>query len=116
MSKDKVFIVLTHMNSPKKGVKDQWETTETIEFVDTVRKKHYSSASIIADYINKEIVKGKAIGVTDYAKIEEYVRQKYGPQMKILDKQYRPEDLSVSAAGDQTQVMVGADGAIVVSD
>ena len=114
MSKDKVYIVLSHMNSLKQGSSKEWEVTETVEFVDTVKKKHYAMATVIADYINHDIIKGKGTGITDYEKFEEYVRQKYGPQMKILDKQFRPENLVANVEGNQTPVGVGADGAIVV--
>jgi len=120
MRKDKVFIVLSHMNSLKKGSQTDWEVTETVEFVSGLKKKHMSMATVIGDYMNKEIIKGKGMGVTDYEKFEEYVRQKYGPQMKVLDKQFRPEDLSPAIDAGQN-IVVDASGnlsaeAITVSD
>ena len=121
MSKDKVFIVLSHKNSLKKGSRTDWEVTETVEFVNCLRNKHTTLSTVIIDYINREIIKGKSAGITDYQKVEDYVRSKYGPQMKILDKQYRPENLSVDTKGDTLTVVADQSGnlhaeAIMVSD
>ncbi len=109
MSKDRVYLVLSHQNSLKKGSKSEWEVTETIEFVNCLKKKHNSMATVIGDYLERKIIKGSASGITDYERFEEYVRSKYGPQMKILDKSYRPEDLSI-VDGDTTPIIADQDG------
>jgi hypothetical protein len=121
MSKEKVFIVVSHINNLKKGSKTEWEVTETVEFVNHLKKKHLSMSTAIGDYLNRKMFKGASIGLDDYDKFEGYVRQKYGPQMKELDKAYRPVDLSVSPEGDQRPVAADKDGvlhaeAITVSD
>lgn len=99
MSKEKVFIVVTHLNSPKKGSHPghadkkeiQWEVSEHVEFVNQVRKKHISTASAIGDYINRKMVIGSRHGVTEYEKFEEYIRTKYKKQMDELDSAYDAE-------------------------
>jgi len=99
MSKEKVFIVLSHKNSLKrdpktgKGMADQWEVSETVEFVNQIRNKHTSTASAIGDYINRKMVIGSRYGVTEYDKFEEYVRKKYAKQMAQLDAAYREQQV-----------------------
>ena len=99
MSKEKVFIILSHKNSLKrdpktgKGMADQWEVSETVEFVNQVRNKHTSTASAIGDYLNKKMILGSRYGVTDYDKFEEYVRKKYPKQMAELDAAYRAQQV-----------------------
>jgi hypothetical protein len=102
MSKEKVFIVVTHLNSPAKGShpgrnnKDEikWEVTENVEFVNQVRNKHISTASAIGDYINRKMVIGARHGVTEYEKFEEYIRTKYKKQMDELDTAYRDQQVA----------------------
>lgn len=89
MSKEKVFIVLVHKNMRKKGTIDEWEVQEIIECVDELRKRHYSYASIIGDYLNRKMIVGARYGMTDYSKFEEYVTTKYPEQMKQLNAEYR---------------------------
>jgi hypothetical protein len=99
MSKEKVFIVLSHKNSLKrdpktgKGMADQWEVSETVEFVNQIRNKHTSTASAIGDYLNKKMIIGSRYGVTDYDKFEEYIRNKYAKQMAQLDAVYREQQV-----------------------
>ncbi len=90
MSKEKVFIVISHKNSLKKGSKTEWEVAETVEFVNQIRNRHTTMGSAIGDYLNKKMITGARYGMTDYEKFEEYVRTKYGEQMKQLDMAYRP--------------------------
>ena len=97
MAKEKVFIVATHKHSLKvnpktgKAIADQWETHEIIEFVDQLRKRHYSYSSAIGDYINRKMISGTKYGITDYDKFEEYIRTKYKDQMAELDQAYRAQ-------------------------
>jgi len=93
MSKEKVFIIASHKQAPSKSEKGKWDVTEVVEFVNKVKTKNYQCASIIADYLNREIIKGKSIGVDSYEKFEEYVRKKYPEQMKFLDQAYREEQI-----------------------
>lgn len=94
MSKEKVYIIISHVNSLKKnpktgkGMADQWEVSETVEFVNQIRHKHTLTASAIGDYINKKMITGARYGMTDYDKYEEYVRTKYPKQMTDLDAAY----------------------------
>jgi len=97
-----VFIIVTHLNSPKKGSHPgrekspevQWEISETVEFVNQVRKRHISTASAIGDYINRKMITGARYGITEYSQFEEYVRKKYKKQMEELDAAYRPQQVA----------------------
>jgi hypothetical protein len=93
MKKEKVFIVLSHKHSLKKGSKTEWEVAESVEFVDQVRKRHTSMGSAIGDYINKKMLAGTRFGFTDYAKFENYIRSKYSQQMAQLDTAYRADQI-----------------------
>lgn len=95
MSKEKVFIVLSHKHSLKKGSKTEWEVTETVEFVNQLRNKHISTSSAIGDYINKKMMTGKKVGMADYEYFETYVRKKYSKQMSELDSAYQGDAVEV---------------------
>jgi len=94
MRKEKVFIVISHKNSLKSklrvrtGTSDDWEITETVEFVNQIRNKHTSMSSAIADYVNRKMITGARFDITDYDKFENYVRSKYPKQMAELDAAY----------------------------
>lgn len=90
MSKEKVFIVLSHKNSLKKGSKTDWEVTETVEFVNQLRRKHTTMSSAIGDYVNEKMLSGSRNGMVDYHKFEDYIRKKYKDQLKKLDDAYKP--------------------------
>lgn len=108
MKQPKVFIVLSHKNSLKKGSKTEWEVSETVEFVNQIRNKHVQSSSAIADYIGKKMISGARYGMTDYNKFEEYLFTKYPQQMKELGSVYR----SLQIEEDATEVFADAFGNI----
>ena len=62
MSKEKVFIVISHKNSLKgkviRGREPEWEVTETVEFVNQLRNRHISMSTAIGDYLNKKMISG----------------------------------------------------------
>lgn len=89
MSKENVYIVVSHKHTLKKGTRDQWETTELVEFVNQLRKKHIGLSSAIGDYVNRKMISGARYGFTEYSKFEEYIRSKYGKQMNELDTVYQ---------------------------
>ena len=91
MSKEKVFIVLSHKNSLKKGSKTEWEVTETIEFVNQLRNKHTSMSSAVCDYLDEKMITGSRIGMGDYSKFDKYIRSKYEKQLIELDAAYKPK-------------------------
>lgn len=98
MKKEKVFVVLSHKHSLKhKHAKNEdpnnWQVTETVEFVNQVRDRHISMSSAIGDYINREMITGAAKGITDYDKFEDYVRTKYAKEMAELDAAYRSDQI-----------------------
>lgn len=113
MKKEKVFIVLSHKNSTKKGTHTgrqsdevQWEVAESVEFVNQLKKKHISMASIVGDYTNREIVIGSRYGITDYDKFEEYVRSKYKKQMDQLDSVYKVDQIQEPVTEPSPEVFV----------
>lgn len=112
MSKEKVFIVMTHKHSLKRGTKNDWEVTEVVEFVNQLRNKHTTMSSAIGDYLNKKMVTGARMGMNDYDKFETYVRTKYEKQMSELDAAYgnlrEPE--AVEPAPEEKEVYVDAFG------
>lgn len=97
MSKEKVYIVISHKYSLKKDprtgkfIKDQWEVNETVEFVNQLRNRHTTTSSAIGDYLNRKLITGTKLGMTDYDQFEQYVRKKYTKQMEELDAAYRPK-------------------------
>jgi hypothetical protein len=95
MSKEKVYIVVSHKHNLKKGTKDQWEVAESVEFVNQLRNRHYTTSSAIGDYINRKMEKGERHGMGDYSKFEEYVRAKYTKEMAQLDAAYRADQVVV---------------------
>jgi hypothetical protein len=88
MSKEKVFIVLSHKHSLKKGTSDEWEVTETVEFVNQLRNKHTTMSTAIGDYVNQKMLSGSRVGMGEYEKFDTYIRKKYAKQLDELDKAY----------------------------
>jgi hypothetical protein len=105
MSKEKVFIVLSHKNSLKKGSVTEWEVTETVEFVNQLRRRHNTTASAIGDYLNETMISGTRFGMTEYSKFEEYVRGKYKEQFAQLDAAYKPYVEPEVTEEDTTEVV-----------
>lgn len=100
MAKEKVFIVVSHKHSlknPKLKTEspDNWQVTETVEFVNQIRNKHISMSTAIGDYVNRKMVTGAAKGITDYDKFEDYIRAKYVKEMAELDSAYKKEQIVV---------------------
>ena len=105
MSKEKVYIVLSHKNSLKKGSKTEWEVTETVEFVNQLRRRHNTTSSAIGDYINRKMISGTRFGMTEYTKFEDYIRNKYKDQLAQLDKAYKPYVEPEVVEEDTTEVI-----------
>ena len=119
MSKEKVFIVISHKNQlskdshPGRGKNPvlKWEVSENVEFVNHVKNRHITAGSAIGDYINRKMISGARHGMTDYAAFEEYVRKKYEKQMKELDEAYlsmqvpdnRPAPLITDTFGNERE-------------
>ena len=98
MSKEKVFIVLSHKHNLKKGSRTEWEVSETVEFVNQLRNKHITMSSAIGDYLNRKMISGESKGMGEYARFEEYVWKKYPEQMKSLEEAYF--DLRIQAPAE----------------
>lgn len=102
MAKEKVFIVVSHKHSlknPKLRTEspDNWQVTETVEFVNQLRNKHTSMSSAIGDYVNRKMITGASNGITDYEKFEEYIRKQYPKEMASLDAAYKKEQVVVES-------------------
>ena len=104
MSKEKVYIVLSHKHSLKKGSKAEWEVAETVEFVNQLRKKQISMSSAIGSFLEKKMMSGARVGMGDWEYFEAYVRKKYSKEMAQLDAAYAAdiqEDTSPEVITDQ---------------
>lgn len=88
MKKEKVYIVLSHKHSLKPRTNGEWQVNETVEFVNSLRNKHYTMASAIGDYVKGEMLFGARVGMDVYQNFENYVRRKYPEQMEELDEKY----------------------------
>lgn len=104
MSKEKVFIVVSHVHSLRKGSRTDWEVHEKVEFVNHLKNKHIRMSSAIGDYINQKMMSGAKFGFDEYAKFDSYIRKKYTKQLEELDAAYRdkievpmPDDTPVFA-------------------
>lgn len=91
MKKEKVYIILSHKHSLKPRSRTEWEVTETVEFVNSVKRRHYQTASAIGDYLEEKMIMGSRVGMGEYEAFERYVNKKYGKQMSELAAAYPKE-------------------------
>lgn len=89
MAQEKVYIVVSHKNSLRKGSKTEWEVMETVEFRNNLKPRHYSTSSAIGSYLEEKMISGARYGFDTYQKFDSYIRQKYKDQMAQLDKAYK---------------------------
>lgn len=106
MAKEKVFIVLSHRHSLKPRSNGEWQVHESVEFVSSLKNRHYQMSTAIGDYLNRKMITGSAIGMTDYDHFEAYVRKKYKEQMTEIDQSYSSLRAPVVAAEDATEETV----------
>jgi len=102
MKKSNAYIVLTHTKVPTVGgtgsngwksdpKNKEMQITESVEFLSRLPKKMLTSASVIVDYQNEEIIKNRMSerdGVqTDmtFGDIKSYLESQYPEKMKELD-------------------------------
>lgn len=97
MKKERVYIVISHKHSLKKGSRTEWEVAETVEFVNQLRTKHLTMSTAIGDYINRKMQSGDRVGMGDYTKFENYIRTKYAKELAELDKAYRKDQVPEEA-------------------
>ena len=88
MAKEKVFIVLSHRHSLKPKSNGEWQVHESVEFVSSLKNRHYQMSTAIGDYLNRKMITGASIGMTEYDHFEAYVRKKYKEQMTEIDQNY----------------------------
>jgi hypothetical protein len=107
MKNEKVYIVLSHKHSLKvnpktgKGMKDQWEVSESVEFVNALRTKHTTMSSAIGDFTNRKMLSGTKVGMGDYDQFEAYIQKKYPKQLAELIEAYRePEPVVETPPSD----------------
>ncbi len=91
MKKEKVYIVVNHLHRVNKD--GDWDTSEKVEFVDQLRRRHLDQSSIVADYINRKVLVGARFGFDTYEKVDAYVRKRYDKQMAELDRQYQADQV-----------------------
>jgi hypothetical protein len=117
MAKEKVFIVVSHKHSLKnKRSKaenpNDWQVTETVEFVNQLRPRHTSMSSAIGDYINRKMITGTRFGITEYGPFEDYIRQKYAKELAELDAVYRKDQVAEVLTDPATEVFADQFGNI----
>lgn len=92
MRKENVYIVLSHkhVKNPRavKGAADEWEVSESVEFVNQLRNKHLTTSSAIGDYINRKMISGARFGMSEYSNFEDYIRSKYQQELSKIDDAY----------------------------
>ena len=97
MKKEKVYIILSHKHSLKPRSRTEWEVTETVEFVNSVKRRHYQTASAIGDYFEEKMIVGSRVGMGEYEAFERYVNKKYSKQMSELTVAYPKEKTNQAA-------------------
>lgn len=102
MAKEKVFIVLSHKHSLKKGSSSEWEVAEQVEFVNQLRNKHVQMSSAVGDFLNRKMVSGARHGFTDYTVFENYIEKKYPKQLEQLIAAYEREEIITETVEDKT--------------
>ena len=101
MSKEKVFIVISHKRVLKKNnrvgsrkpIESDWEMVETIEFVNHLKKQHITMSSSTADYLNRKLLSGQHLGMESYDHFENYIETKYPKQLAELDVSYKEQQV-----------------------
>lgn len=83
----KVFIILTHYYSPGEE-EGKHNLTEKCEFVDDIKSRHHTGASVILDFMNKKVIKQRQTDYSYYHYLE-YVSEKYPKQMEELTREYK---------------------------
>jgi hypothetical protein len=80
-----VFIIITHARQTKDGKEN---VVERCEFVDQIKNRHNTEATVILDFINKKIVKNRDGGDAKYQDFVWYLNKNYSKQMKQLDESF----------------------------
>ena len=85
----RVFIVIQQLQRLNPDVRHkEWEIFEQVEFVSTLREKHYRESVAIADYVNSKLITGQRNGFESYDQLLAYVRRRYPDQVAKLDDKY----------------------------
>jgi len=80
-----VFIIITHSTQP---TDEKTQVTEKCEFVDQIKDRHNTQATVILDYLNETIVKNRD-NTGSYNEYVWYVTKNYPQQMGELAKEYK---------------------------
>lgn len=82
----RVYIVMTHTKQPQPD--GTTKVIEKCEFVDSLKNRHYSSATVILDFLEEKIIKNRENTGT-YAQYNWYLHQNYPQQMGELVNEYK---------------------------
>lgn len=82
------YIVITHSFTPnksenKKPDEGNWLVNESCEFVDEIKNRMTTDATVILDYTNKKVIKNRTES-TDYHTIYDYIAGRYPDKIKQL--------------------------------
>lgn len=105
----KAFIVLTHREQMENGQK---RVVEECEFVDKLKNRHYSNASVIIDCMDEKVVKTRNPEAT-YGAITNHVKQnykqKYNQFLKVTgleEREKQKEDTEEKTEDETTEEKV----------
>ena len=85
MKLKKAYIVMTHYSAPNpraRGTEDAWLVTENCEFVTSLKNRHIKQATIILDYVKKELYKTR-LDLT-YENYIDYLDREYREKMALF--------------------------------
>ena len=97
-----IFIILSYLYTPTSDKKVQ--QNENVEFVDRLKNRHYNSATVILDMINKKFIKNRTENKS-FLSIVEHVRKGYPKEFQSLleitklESEYKsePEEIALEA-------------------
>jgi hypothetical protein len=84
-----IYIVITHIQQPPND-EGKVGVSERCEFVDNLKNRHRSTASVILDYLNEKVVKNRS-EEGSYPEFVKYLEKNYPQQMGELKKEFKSE-------------------------
>jgi hypothetical protein len=83
-----VYIVITHTRQAKDKDGKQ-NIVEKCEFVDQIKPRHETSATVILDFLKEEVLKNRDGGEAKYNDFSYYLFKNYPKQMQELTLEYK---------------------------
>lgn len=83
-----IYIAINYsytINPQSKSSEDKWSVTESVEFINSLKTKHLTGATLIVDVINKTIIKTRNPDAT-YDTVYEYVKKSHPQKIETLEQ------------------------------